>query len=96
MSQRGARNLILLSRSGPKSSAARDLLIELEAANTKAVTPLCDVSSSLSLAEALNTCSDMPPIKGCLQATMVLQVMLSQLTYILEANVFLRTHFLRI
>ncbi|KAJ2985763.1 hypothetical protein NUW58_g5359 [Xylaria curta] len=73
MSQQGAKHLILLSRSGPKSSAAYELLTELQAAGTHVRTPRCDVSSPESLATVLSQCSDMPPIKGCLQATMVLQ-----------------------
>lgn len=74
MSQRGARYIILLSRSGPQSTAAQTLVDELRGAGVTVRTPRCDVSCSESLAEALKQCADLPPIKGCLQCTMVLQV----------------------
>lgn len=74
MSQRGAKNLILLSRSGPKSQAAKDLLKELAARGARAAAPKCDISSSESLSRALRECSEMPQIRGCIQGTMVLQV----------------------
>ncbi|KAG8157863.1 hypothetical protein KVR01_012135 [Diaporthe batatas] len=73
MAQRGARHLILLSRSGPKSKTAQELVKELEQAGVTVRTPQCDVSNSSALIAALDQCKDMPPIKGCLQATMVLQ-----------------------
>ncbi|KAK9413400.1 hypothetical protein SUNI508_02599 [Seiridium unicorne] len=73
MSQRGAKHLILLSRSGPRTTPAIALLEELRGEGISIRTPKCDVSSAESLSEALKQCSDMPPIQGCLQATMVLQ-----------------------
>lgn len=84
MVQRGARNLILLSRSGPKSDAAKQLMEELRGLGVCIRAPKCDVSSVASLSDALSHCSDMPPIKGCLQATMVLQVITPyQVTYLI-------------
>ncbi|TRX97451.1 hypothetical protein FHL15_001729 [Xylaria flabelliformis] len=73
MARQGARHFILLSRSGPRTDEARSLLEELRTAGVDVRTPKCDVASPESLEAALNECSDMPPIKGCLQATMVLQ-----------------------
>ncbi|CAN8097860.1 unnamed protein product [Discula destructiva] len=73
MVQRGARNLILLSRSGPTSGAAHKLVKDLQDEGVTIRMPRCDVSDSKSLAAALATCSDLPDINGCLQATMVLQ-----------------------
>lgn len=74
MVQRGARNLILLSRSGPASGAAQKLVNDLQADGVNIRMPRCDVSDPKSLKAALATCSDLPSINGCLQATMVLQV----------------------
>ncbi|KAI0813107.1 KR-domain-containing protein [Xylaria sp. FL0064] len=65
MCQRGARNFILLSRSGPSSPAAQELLRELRGLGASVETPKCDVSNSASLSAALHQCSHMPPIKGC-------------------------------
>ena len=73
MSRRGAKNLILLSRSGPKTQASITLLSELKSIGVRVETPRCDVSSLSSLSTALSQCASMPPIKGCLQATMVLK-----------------------
>ncbi|KAL9059556.1 MAG: hypothetical protein Q9206_001431, partial [Seirophora lacunosa] len=73
MARRGARNLILLSRSGPKSQAAHELLDQLRSAGVRVETPACDVASPDSLSAALEACGSMPPIRGCLQAAMVLK-----------------------
>ncbi|PKY05111.1 KR-domain-containing protein [Aspergillus campestris IBT 28561] len=69
---RGARNLILLSRSGDKNPYARDFVAELQEQGTSAVTPACNIADRASLAAVLESCTaDMPPIKGCIQASMV-------------------------
>ncbi|PYI05349.1 polyketide synthase [Aspergillus sclerotiicarbonarius CBS 121057] len=69
---RGARNLILLSRSGPASPHARSLVEELEAKEARVVTPACDITNRELLKTVLGVCGQlMPPIKGCVQATMV-------------------------
>ncbi|KAI1753691.1 KR domain-containing protein [Xylaria castorea] len=73
MSRQGAKHFILLSRSGSRTDEARGLLEELRVAGVDVRTPKCDVSSPESLEAALSECLDMPPIKGGLQATMVLQ-----------------------
>ncbi|KAI1810305.1 putative polyketide synthase [Poronia punctata] len=68
---RGARNLILLSRSGPVGPDAIKLLKELEAVGARLEAPKCDITSREALAKVLTDCSKtMPPIKGCIQATM--------------------------
>ncbi|KAF8241412.1 hypothetical protein K440DRAFT_656775 [Wilcoxina mikolae CBS 423.85] len=62
MASRGAKNLILLSRSGEQSDAAKTLVAELE---------VCEVK--VGLASVLQDCmKEMPPIKGCIQGSMVL------------------------
>jgi NADPH:quinone reductase-like Zn-dependent oxidoreductase len=75
MAGRGVKNLILPSRSGPREKAALDLVTELKAGGVKVVAPVCDVASVESLSELLVECNEsMPPIKGCINAAMVLQV----------------------
>ncbi|KAI0904659.1 KR domain-containing protein [Ustulina deusta] len=73
MADQGAKNLILPSRSGlkPSAIAAVELLSELRQRGIRIATPKCDVSSPSSLSAAINAC-DMPPIKGCINATMAL------------------------
>lgn len=72
---RGARHLILLSRSGPKSAAAQKLLLELGEKGATVQTPRADISDEQSLRCALTTCATtMPPVKGCIQSCMVITV----------------------
>lgn len=49
MVSRGAKNLVLLSRSGPHSEAAKELLQELKEHTTRVETPSCDVADAVSL-----------------------------------------------
>jgi len=72
---RNARNLILLSRSRAHGDAAQALLNELEAKGVNVATPPCDVSNKKALASVLaECCKTMPPVKGCIQGSMVLKV----------------------
>ncbi|KAK1148135.1 Type I Iterative Polyketide synthase (PKS) [Aspergillus melleus] len=73
MASMGAKNLILLSRSGPRTDAALQLIGKLASQGVSVRAPKCDVAGADALSTALEQCRDMPPIKGCLQATMVLQ-----------------------
>lgn len=72
MAKRGARNLILLSRSGNTNDTSRELLSDLESQGVNVATPACDVSDLPALQAALKSCN-MPPIKGCIQGSMVLK-----------------------
>lgn len=67
MVDRGAKHLIILSR-----NAQVDSFLAALQCNVRAVA--CDVSEETQLASALVSCADMPPIRGVLQAAMVLQV----------------------
>lgn len=74
MVDRGARHLILPSRSGAASAAASELVSELTGRGVHVVAPRCDVSCEESLARVLAECAEtMPPIRGCINAAMVLQ-----------------------
>ena len=75
MVSRNARHLILLSRSGARNKTALELLDELKAKGVTVAAPICDISDEQALVSALNVCSrTMPPIKGCIQGSMVLKV----------------------
>lgn len=75
MASRNAKHLILLSRSGVKTEAAQLLMDELKIGGVRAEAPICDVSDIASLASALAKCDkEMPPIKGCIQGSMILKV----------------------
>ncbi|KAL4970542.1 type I polyketide synthase [Aspergillus stella-maris] len=75
LADRGARNLLLLSRSGSQNPKAQDLVKELEGRNIRVLTPSCDIADPGSLREALEASKvlGMPPVKGCIQAAMVLR-----------------------
>ncbi|KAI8633359.1 putative polyketide synthase [Xylariaceae sp. FL1651] len=71
---RGARNLILLSRSGPQTPEARNLIRELAQSNVRVEAPRCDVADRSSLRTVLAECLQrLPPVKGCIQAAMVMR-----------------------
>ena len=73
---RGARYLILLSRSKPTaySPAVEAFIKDLKACGVHIYAPPCDVADLKALQDCLAVCaSTMPPIKGCIQASMVLK-----------------------
>lgn len=71
---RGARNLILLSRSaGPKTPEAQELVSKLRNRGVNIVLEACDISNASAVATALFASPSMPIIKGCIQASMVLR-----------------------
>lgn len=84
--KRGARNLILLSRSGPKSQDAIQLVQELKSQGVCIETPVCDVAVAESLAALISCYAEtMPPIKGCMQCSMVLKASLKNIGTLKEA-----------
>lgn len=75
MVAKGARNLILLSRSGPIAKSSQILLEDLRKSGADVQTPRCDVTSEESLRAVIRELQEsMPPIRGCVQGTMVLRV----------------------
>lgn len=74
MADRKASNFILLSRSGAKGEDALELLREMRARGVNIAVRTCDISSEDALISVLKQHEHMPPIKGCIQATMVLKV----------------------
>ncbi|RMJ10268.1 hypothetical protein CDV36_010105 [Fusarium kuroshium] len=74
MVDRGAKHLIIPSRSGPSSPSARQLVDELTKKGVNLMATNCDISSETGLTTLLQECAKtMPPIKGCINAAMVLQ-----------------------
>ena len=77
MVSRGARNLVLLSRSAGKSEKMAALAEELREAGCSRVLPVsCDVSNEDDVANAIDTCAEegLPPIRGIIHAAFVLHV----------------------
>lgn len=75
MMSRGAKHLLLLSRSGTKDEAATALLDELKENGVNAAAPPCDISDEAALVSVLAKYAQaFPPVKGCIQGSMVLKV----------------------
>lgn len=75
MANRGAKNLILLSRSALHREDAQQLITELQRKGVRVETPACDIADEEALALVLASCSQkLPPIKGCIQSTLALNV----------------------
>lgn len=77
--ERGARHLIILSRSA-QSYQHTAFYNELRAARCDVVARSCNIADKADLARALNECSTMPPVKGVIQGGMVLRVCFPQPT----------------
>ncbi|KAI1260500.1 hypothetical protein F5Y18DRAFT_405602 [Xylariaceae sp. FL1019] len=72
MASKGARHLIVPSRSGSSSLAAAEVISQLHHINI--IAPKCDVGDFQAVSAMLKECAEqMPPIKGCINAAMVLQ-----------------------
>ncbi|PHH78275.1 hypothetical protein CDD80_7148 [Ophiocordyceps camponoti-rufipedis] len=77
--ERGAKNLIILSRSGPSSREAKRLVSDLTKRGVRIEAPRCDASSAESLAGVLEKCHEtMPRVRGCINAAMILNGMTHQ------------------
>ena len=75
MADRGARHLILLSRSGRITDEVTETLNLLEAKGCNVRVCKCDVSRRGELQKVLEECtSALPPIKGVIQGAMTLDV----------------------
>lgn len=82
MADRGARNFIVLSRSGASSEAAKDLITNMEKQGIRIEGLKCDLMSAESVSGAIDRVKgSMPRIKGCLQCAMVLSVSFSSLRH---------------
>jgi NADPH:quinone reductase-like Zn-dependent oxidoreductase/ubiquinone/menaquinone biosynthesis C-methylase UbiE len=75
MASRGVKNLILLSRRGPVHDSSKEVVTELESMGVKVAAPACDVTDGAALKNTVAEClTSLPPIKGCIQGSMVLKV----------------------
>lgn len=83
--QKGARHLLLLSRSGIKEEAvdAVNTVRTLRGLGAVIEAPKCDISDNKALRNVVERCrGSMPPIGGCIQSSMVLKVCLPQSLFV--------------
>ncbi|KAH9904009.1 iterative type I polyketide synthase [Xylariomycetidae sp. FL2044] len=74
MAARGAKNIILLSRSGKITQETTETVSTLAKQGCRVEIFKCDVSSKEQLREVLEKCkSTLPPIKGAIQGAMTLE-----------------------
>lgn len=75
MAERGAGHIVLLSRSGRKSSTINQLIEKCDNLGTTIYVMECDVADESSIQALIRNCATkMPPIFGVIQAAMVLRV----------------------
>lgn len=77
MVSKGARHLVLLSRTGEDNatSTVKAFAADMRNQGVDLYCPACDVANPSSLATVLGHCAiHMPPIRGCVQAAMNLRV----------------------
>jgi NADPH:quinone reductase-like Zn-dependent oxidoreductase len=74
MARSGARNILLLTRSGSSKPSVRELLIRLGKMGVRVAAPPCDISDFSRLSQILNQCKTVgwPKIRGVVQGAMVL------------------------
>ncbi|KAJ5088039.1 hypothetical protein N7456_011655 [Penicillium angulare] len=74
MASQGAKSLIFLSRSGTITDDVRTMMTSLENMGCRASVFACDIADVSRLRAVVEECSTLlPPIKGCIQASMVLK-----------------------
>lgn len=74
MVSRGARYLVILSRPGSSTNTAQALVCELEAQEVVVAMPAIDISNLSRLRATLTGLKNtIPPIRGCIQATVALR-----------------------
>ncbi|KEF55685.1 uncharacterized protein A1O9_08435 [Exophiala aquamarina CBS 119918] len=83
MMERGAKNIIFLSRTGNITPTVQQTVEQLKSADCNVHTFKCDVSNEARLGQVLEECRrTMPPIKGVVQGAMVLKDgMFENMTY---------------
>jgi hypothetical protein len=75
MVSRGAKNLILLSRSGHVTKPVEEMVADLKNSGCNSHIFRCDVADAGRLRDVVTECSkSLPPIRGCIQCSMVLRV----------------------
>lgn len=74
MISKGARHIVLLSRSGSSSGKVHELIEEANAAGATIVVRACDIANRTQVDAVLNSLSDLPPVRGLIHGAMVLKV----------------------
>jgi NADPH:quinone reductase-like Zn-dependent oxidoreductase/NAD(P)-dependent dehydrogenase (short-subunit alcohol dehydrogenase family)/aryl carrier-like protein len=73
MVKHGAKHLILPSRSDVVRTDREKFVQDLQMEGSNIYAPTCDIADRDQLQEMLGSLQDLPPIKGCIQAAMVMR-----------------------
>jgi len=73
LAEKGARNLILISRSGPADEQARACIAELQTNGVHVHATACDVTDRAALMNLFEATAAMPPLKGIIHAAAVIE-----------------------
>lgn len=75
MISRGAKNIVLLSRSGELRGKAREQIDNLNSDGANIVVRSCDVADRTSVDQLISSgLNDLPPVRGVIHGAMVLHV----------------------
>lgn len=75
MVAKGARTIVLVSRSGSMSGRVKELADEVATVGAKIIVRRCNVVNKAEVDELINSgLSDLPPVRGVVHGTMVLRV----------------------
>jgi NAD(P)-dependent dehydrogenase (short-subunit alcohol dehydrogenase family) len=75
MVAKGARTIVLVSRSGSVAGKVKELVDELGAIGANIIVRRCNVVNKAEVDELISTgLSDLPPVRGVVLGTMVLRV----------------------
>ena len=73
LADKGARNLVLISRGGPTTDAAQAAIAAFQAQGVRVHAAACDVTDRKALARLLDeTAATLPPLKGVVHAAVVI------------------------
>lgn len=79
--ERGAKHLVLISRSAATRPSSSAFLKEIRRAGCNVVARNCDIANEADLASLKRSClGDLPPIRGVIQAAMFLKVRITMST----------------
>ncbi|KAI8626307.1 ketoacyl-synt-domain-containing protein [Xylariaceae sp. FL1651] len=83
MVSRGARHLVLVSRSGSATGKVKELIDEAAEVGAEIIVRRCDVADPADVEELVNFgLEDMPPVRGLIHGAMVLRdVLFEKMTY---------------
>jgi NADPH:quinone reductase-like Zn-dependent oxidoreductase/malonyl CoA-acyl carrier protein transacylase len=74
MVAKGAKNIVLVSRSGSVTGRVKELVDDLGALGANIVVRRCNVVNKAEVDELISGLSELPPIRGVVHGTMVLRV----------------------